>query len=51
MYKYTISFILKLTTTLPQMLAKLYLRKVKINDGMNQNRFHRCYGDYVTRNQ
>ena len=51
MYKYTFIFILNLTTTLPQMVAKLYLWKVKKNDGMNQNTFHRFYGDYVTTNQ
>ena len=50
MYRY--NFTLKLTTTLFQKLATLYMWNVKQkDDGMGQNTLHCRYGEYVTTNQ
>ena len=52
MYRYTLSFILKLTTTLLQKLATFHMWNVKLKDGgMDQNTLHCCYGEHVTTNQ
>ena len=51
MSRYTFSFKLKLTITLLQKLAKLYVWNVKQNeDGIDKNTLHRCYSDYMTSN-
>ena len=52
MYRYTLSFTLKLTTILLQKLAMLFMWNVKQkDDGMDQNTLHCCHGDYMTTNQ
>ena len=52
MYRYTLSFALKLITTLLQKITTFYMWNVKRKDDrMDQNTHHCCYGDYVTTNQ
>ena len=50
MYKYTFSFTLEYYIL--QILATFYMWNAKQkDDGMDQNKLHCCYGDYVTTNQ